>query len=148
MTQKDECIRYLTKWQAKLRLGNWRGSVEIVEMLEDAKDAANILILDDESRFVIRILDQDRWANLDLSGSGLDHTLESLVVHELCHLLLWPMSPTKPTQKYLREEEKAVHNITHLVMELDALNTIKRRRGASKGGSGSSESGVASIPPG
>ena len=85
---KRRVMKTMVKWRAILGLARWRDTVQFVDRFKDDDDkgaiGAECVVRWPYRRYLIYIY-------MPVIAAYEDETLEQLIVHELCHVLLDPL---------------------------------------------------------
>jgi hypothetical protein len=119
--------RTMHYWQARLRLLDWKTSIEFVRFPDMPKDSQACIDWNLHSRTaVIWVLDPRDWAEHGSSSTGEKQDIENSVCHELVHLHLAYWDTKNKAQDV--QMEQAIESLT------EALVSLKRREKETKKG--------------
>jgi len=111
MDYKEQLEALTKKWIKLLRLSSWDWAICITEdMVTGPHTNMEVIIRDEDGEFQINALPYDK---LDVKD------LNSLILHELLHVLLYRLLPEKMSKSALKEEERVVNNITRAFVKLE-----------------------------
>jgi len=102
---KAEIEKQVKQWQERLDIGDWSISIKLVDGTDVADDAYS----------TVHINNNQQEATITLAEGRSDGQQIVSIVHELVHVVLYPMwllvKGSDNAQAYARAEEKAVRRL-------------------------------------